>query len=75
MGLKEKFQRKITMKVYERQCMVIITVLATLLFINIWPRFRSDVMSVDWYWYVILIVIFLILARGKILGSEHESAL
>jgi hypothetical protein len=23
-------------------------------------------MSVDWYWYVILIAIFLIIARGKI---------
>ena len=27
MGLKERFQRKVTMKVYERQCLVIITLL------------------------------------------------
>ena len=46
--------------------MIIITLLTTLLLINIWPRFRSDAMSVDWYWYVILIAIFLIIARGKI---------
>ena len=63
--LKERLQRKITMKVYERQCMLIITLLATLLLIKIWPRFRSDAMSVDWYWYVTLIVIFLILLFGK----------
>ena len=60
MGLKERLQRKTTMKVYERQCMVILTVLTTLLFINIWPRFRTDAMSVDWKGYIILIVIFLI---------------
>ena len=71
MGLKERFQRKITMKVYERQCMIIITLLTTLLLINIWPRFRSDAMSVDWYWYVILIVIFLIIGRGKIFGEPN----
>jgi hypothetical protein len=68
-GLKERFQRKVTMKVYERQCLVIITLLTTLLLINIWPRFRSDAMSVGWYWYVILIAIFLIVARGKIFGE------
>lgn len=74
MGLKERFQRKITMKVYERQCLVIITVLATLLLFNIWPRFRSDAMSVDWYWYVILIVIFLIVSRGKIFGETNTKS-
>jgi hypothetical protein len=28
-------------------------------------------MSVDWYWYVILIAIFLIIARGKIFGEPN----
>jgi hypothetical protein len=41
MGLKERLQRKITMKVYELHCMVILTVLTTLLLINIWPRFST----------------------------------
>ena len=58
MKLKERWNRKITMKIYHMRCMIIITLLATLLLINIWPRFRSDVLSLPWYVYVILIVIF-----------------
>jgi len=60
MKLEKRFKRKIIMKVYERQCMIIITLLSTLLLLNIWPRFRSDVLLVPWYAYVILIIIFLI---------------
>ncbi len=60
MGLKERLNRKITMKVYERQLMLIISILATLFLINIWPRFVANVLSLQWYIYIILIIIFLI---------------
>jgi len=69
MKLKKRFQRKITMKIYHMRCMIIITLLATLLLINLWPRFRYDALSVPWYVYIILIFIFaipfLIKKRGK----------
>jgi len=58
MKLKERWNRKITMKIYHMRCMIIITLLATLLLINIWPRFRYDALSIPWYVYVILIIIF-----------------
>jgi hypothetical protein len=58
MGLKERFQRSITMTVLQRQCMIIVTLLSTLLLLTIWPRFRSDALSLDWYVYLILVIIF-----------------
>ncbi|PKK82981.1 MAG: hypothetical protein CVT49_10985 [candidate division Zixibacteria bacterium HGW-Zixibacteria-1] len=60
MTIKERFQRKITMTALQRQCMLIVTLLSTLFLLSVWPRFRSDAMSLDWYVYLILILIFLI---------------
>jgi len=60
MKLKERFQRKISMTVLQRQCMIIVTLMSTLLLITVWPRFRTDAMSLDWYVYLILIIVFLI---------------
>ena len=60
MKLKEFVNRKITMRSYERNLIIVITLLSTLLLLNIWPRFRYDALSVPWYAYVILIVLFAI---------------
>ncbi len=60
MKIKERFQRKISMTVLQRQCLIIVTLLSTLLLITFWPRFRTDAMSVDWYVYLILVIVFLI---------------
>lgn len=60
MNLKKRFHKRITMKVYQMRSMVIITLLATLLLVNVWPRFRSDLLSVPWWVYIILIVLFAI---------------
>ena len=60
MELKKRLQRKITINRFELASIIITTLLVTILFITIWPRFRSDAMSVDWYWYLVLIIIFLI---------------
>ena len=60
MGLKERLQRRITMTVLQRQCLVIVTLLSTLLLFTVWPRFRSDALSLDWYVYLILVIVFLI---------------
>ena len=60
MNLKKLVNRKITMRSYERNLIIVITLLSTLLLLNIWPRFRYDALSVPWYAYVILIVLFTI---------------
>lgn len=60
MWLKDRFLKKITMTVLQRQCMIIVTLLSTLLLIKVWPRFRSDAFSVNWQWYIVLILIFFI---------------
>ncbi len=60
MKIKERFQRKISMTVLQRQCLIIVTLLSTLLLITVWPRFRTDAMSVGWYVYLILVIVFLI---------------
>jgi len=58
MWLKNRLQRNISMKVYELQYMMIVTLLLTLFLINVWPRFRSDALSIQWYWYLVLTFIF-----------------
>ena len=58
MNLKKLVNRKITMKAYERNLIIVITLMSTLLLLNIWSRFRYDALSVPWYIYVILIVLF-----------------
>lgn len=60
MKLKEFVNRKITMRAYERNLIIVITLLSTLLLLNIWPRFRYDALSFPLYAYVILIIIFAI---------------
>ena len=60
MNIKERFQRKITMTVLQRQCMIIVTLLSTLLLLTAWPRFRNDAMSLDWYVYLTLGIVFFI---------------
>ena len=60
MGIKERFRRKITLTVLQMDCLIIVTLLSTLCLVTVWPRFRNDALSPDWYVYLILIVIFLI---------------
>jgi len=48
------------MTALQRQCMIIVTLLSTLLLLTVWPKFRNDAMSLVWYVYLILIIIFLI---------------
>ncbi|MCJ7629555.1 MAG: hypothetical protein MUO50_14360 [Longimicrobiales bacterium] len=58
MGLKDHLQRSITMTVLQRSCMIVVTLLSTLLLLTIWPRFRNDALSLDWYVYLILVILF-----------------
>jgi len=58
MNLKEIVNRKIIMKAYERNFIIAITLLATLLLANIWPRFKADAFEFPWYAYVALIILF-----------------
>ena len=74
MDLRKRLQRKITIKVYERQCMIILTMLTTLLLIKIWSRFRSDAMSVGWKGYILLIVIFIIPFFNRLKNRKTDGA-
>jgi len=60
MNLKKRLQKRVTMTVLQRQCMIIVTLLSTLLLLTIWPRFHADAMSFNRILYLILIVIFAI---------------
>ena len=59
--LKEYFEEEYTLKYFEIKGIVIVTMLSTLLLINIWPRFRNDVLEFGWYLHMILIAIFLLI--------------
>ncbi len=58
MNVRERLQRRISMTVLQRQCMIIVTLLSTLLLLKVWPRFSDDAMSVAWYVYLVLIAAF-----------------
>ena len=58
--MKSRLQERVTMTVLQRQCMVIVTLLSTLGLLKAWPRFHRDAMSLDWYVYLALVVVFLI---------------
>ena len=66
MNIKKRLQTKISMTVLQRQCLIIVTLFSTLLLLTVWPRFRNDALSLDWYVYLVLVLVFLIpIFRGK----------
>ena len=61
MKLKHWFEMDMDFKYFEIKFIIIITLLSTLLLINIWPRFRNDALEFHWLWYLILIAIISII--------------
>jgi len=61
MKLRQRLEKDMTFKYFEIKFIIIITLLSTLLLINIWPRFRNDALEFHWFWYLILIVILSII--------------
>ena len=57
MGLKERFQKTLTMTVLQRQSMLIVTMLSTICLITVWPQFHYDAMEFPLLMYLILIAI------------------
>ncbi|MFC1648126.1 hypothetical protein ACFL1B_01575 [Nanoarchaeota archaeon] len=60
MNLKERFTRKVTFKQYEVNFMIISTLFFTLFLYTAWPRFRSDAMSLPWYFYLVMGIVFMV---------------
>ena len=58
MTLKEYFSKPYKIKYYQLKSIIIVTMLTTLLSVNIWDRLRSDALSFGWLWYIVLIIIF-----------------
>jgi len=58
MTLKEYFFKPYKIKYYQLKSIIIVTMLTTLLLVNIWDRLRSDVLSFGWLGYIVLIIIF-----------------
>jgi len=70
MKIRERFEKEYTLKYFEIKGIVIITMLSTLLLVNIWPRFRNDVLEFSWYWHILLIVLFSLIL---IIWRNHSS--
>jgi len=66
MNLKKRLQRKITIKNYELSLIMISVISFILFLITVWPRFRSDAMSVAWYWYLAGGIVFFVLGWRKV---------
>jgi len=60
MNLKKYMNKTMKLTYWEFKFSIIVTLLLTLFFVNIWPRFRADVLEFPWYFYIILIALFLI---------------
>ncbi|MFT7170030.1 MAG: hypothetical protein ACI80K_003175 [Paracoccaceae bacterium] len=57
MRIPDRLRKEVRMSVLQRQCMIIVTLLATLLLLSIWPRFLRDALSVHWLVYILMIAI------------------
>jgi hypothetical protein len=55
--LSKRLKKEVRMSVLQRQCMIIVTLLGTLLLLSVWPRFLEDALSVHWAVYVLMIAI------------------
>jgi hypothetical protein len=73
MRLRERLERKITIKRWELNFVIISTLLFTLFLIQAWPRFRSDAMSINWYWYLVLALIFSVPAYKTIFSQLRKA--
>jgi len=58
MTSKKFFKKEWTLKWYELDSVIITTILSTLLLLTIWTRFLNDSMSVPWYAYLIIVILF-----------------
>ena len=67
MNIKQWIQGEITIKPYHANFLIISGMMFILLLYTVWPRFRNDAMSIDWYWYLILMIIFGVPSLGKVL--------
>ncbi|MFC1697419.1 hypothetical protein ACFL1H_03740 [Nanoarchaeota archaeon] len=54
----EKFIKK--MKWYDISIIKATVFFATLFLVTVWPAFRTLVLSIAWYWYLIIAVILMI---------------
>ena len=55
--IKKRINRPITIRQIDVNFMLITGMMFTLFLITLWPRFRSDAMSVEWYWYLVLALV------------------
>jgi len=66
MGLIKWGERLIKkMKWYDISLIKLSTFFATLFLITVWPAFQKLVLGIEWYWYLILSIIFAISALKK----------
>jgi len=56
-------------KWYDISLIKLSTFFATLFLITAWPAFRELVMRFDWYWYLILMILFAIPVLNKMFGE------
>lgn len=57
MKMMDRLRREVRMSVLQRQSMIIVTLLGTLLLLSVWPRFLDDALSVHWLVYILMIAI------------------
>jgi len=64
------------MKWYDVSLIKLATFFATLFLITVWVGFHDFVMRFEWYWYLILMVVFMIPLIVKMFsGSGEQSSL
>ena len=69
--LKKRINRKVVIRQIDVNFMLITGMMFTLFLITLWPRFRSDAMSVEWYWYLGFTIFFFLLYAKKVLAEKY----
>ena len=63
MNLKKLIKK---MKWYDISLIKLSTFFAALFLITVWPAFRDLVMSFEWHWYLILMIVFALPVMKKV---------
>ncbi|MFC1731876.1 hypothetical protein ACFL6I_16275 [candidate division KSB1 bacterium] len=63
----QKYIKK--MKWYDISLIKLSTFFATLFLITVWPGFRDLVMSIDWYWYLVLLIVAAIIPLKRMFAD------
>lgn len=68
--IKKRINRPITIRQIDVNFMIITGMMFVLFLNKAWPRFRSDALSFEWYWYLAFMILCFLPYSKKVLSEK-----